>query len=273
LFLPPDLPVLTVRGRAFPERTEPTRAAAQRYDLPLIVLVNGSTASSSEVLAAALQEHDRALVVGEPSFGKGVVESVTELSEGTGLALTTAQYFTPSGRSIQRPIPGTALAAAATGSDLASAAVFRTTSGRFVTSGGGITPDVIVTGRHLDPWVTFLNQRGTFINFSSEYLTTSGRVDRSFEPDSKVLAKFRDYLGRKRIRVPEEYWGQDEEYLKLRIKTELFNLVFGLAVGDEIETRGDPQIQEAASLFPRIHELLNPSTAHTKASNSTTTER
>ncbi|MBI1941436.1 MAG: PDZ domain-containing protein [Acidobacteria bacterium] len=264
LFLPPEQPVLTVRGRAFPERTERTREAPARFDMPLIVLVNGNTASASEVLTAALQEHDRALVVGEPSFGKGVVESVAELSEGTGLALTTAQYFTPSGRSIQRPIPGTVLAAAATGVDPASDAPFRTASGRQVTPGGGITPDVAVSGPRLDPWVTFLNQRGSFTSFSSEFLTASGRVDRAFEPDSKVLASFRDYLGRHRILVPEEYWGQDEDYLKLRIKTELFNLVFGLAVGEEVETRGDPQVQEALSLFPKISQLMKPSAHKTQ---------
>src|SRR5207245_6291489 len=80
------------------------------FDFPLIVLVNENTASAAEVVASALQEHDRALIVGEPTFGKGVVQSVMGLSEKTGLALTTAQYFTPSGRSIQRPLPGTALA-------------------------------------------------------------------------------------------------------------------------------------------------------------------
>ena len=76
---------------------------------PIVTLVNGETASAAEVLAAALQEHDRAVIAGLPTYGKGVVQSVTELSEQTGLALTAGQYFTPSGRSIQRPLAGTAL--------------------------------------------------------------------------------------------------------------------------------------------------------------------
>ncbi|HUU15400.1 MAG TPA: S41 family peptidase [Terriglobia bacterium] len=270
LFLPPDQTVLTVRGRAFPERTERTRAVAARFEMPLIVLINGNTASASEVLAAALQEHDRALIVGEPSFGKGVVETVSELSEGTGLVLTTAQYFTPSGRSLQRPIPGTLLAEATAGADPASEATpeFRTAGGRPLTSGGGITPDVVAPGRELDPWVTFLNQRGTFTTFSSEFLTTGERVNRSFEPDAPVLARFRDFLDRQRIRVPEEYWGEDQDFLKLRIKTELFNLVFGLDVGEEIETRSDPQVRKAASLFPKIPQLLKPSAPKKKSSPS-----
>ena len=110
LFLKPDTLVMTMRGRSSPEKAQRTSAASKQFDLPMIILVNGDTASASEVLAAALQEHDRAVIAGEPTYGKGVVQSVTALSENTGLALTTAQYFTPSGRSIQRPLPGTALA-------------------------------------------------------------------------------------------------------------------------------------------------------------------
>ena len=110
LFLKPDTLVMTMRGRSSPEKAHRTSRASKQFDLPMIILVNGDTASAAEVLAAALQEHDRAVIAGEPTYGKGVVQSVTALSENTGLALTTAQYFTPSGRSIQRPLPGTALA-------------------------------------------------------------------------------------------------------------------------------------------------------------------
>jgi carboxyl-terminal processing protease len=275
LFLPAEQAVLTVRGRSRPEKTENTRPVGARFETPLIVLINGNTASAAEVLAAALQEHDRALIVGQPSFGKGVVESVSELSEGTGLVLTTAHYFTPCGRSLQRPIPGTLLAEATAGGDPASGArpEFRTAAGRPVTSGGGITPDVLVPGRELDPWVTFLNQRGTFTTFSSEFLTTSGRVKRSFEPDAAVLSKFRDFLERQRIRVPEEYWGEDQDFLKLRIKAELFSLVFGLDVAEEIETRADPQVQKAASLFPKISQLLKASAPKKVTSPSKQTGR
>lgn len=259
LFLKPDVLVLTQRGRSMPEKSYRTQALPTRFDFPLVVLVNGSTASAAEVFVAALQEHDRALIVGEPTYGKGVVESVAALSANTGLALTTAQYFTPSGRSIQRPIPGTALETPekglATSPDPASA--FKTDSGRAVAPGGGITPDVVLPATTRDPWVTFLNQRGAFTSFASEYLTLHGKVTRDFAPDAQTLAGFRDYLDRQNIRVPEEYWGPDQDYLKLRIKTEIFNLVFGLAAGDEVETRGDPHVQQGAALFPRISGLLH----------------
>ena len=235
--------------------------------MPLIILVNGNTASAAEILAAGLEEHDRALVVGEPTFGKGVVQRVIPLSDKSGLALTTAQYFTPSGRSIQRPLPGTALAgeiessltngvSTLSGSAPGSNVAFHTDTGRPISAGGGVTPDVIIPSIELDPWATFLNQRGLFTSFASEYLTLHGRVDESFTPDATALDGLRDFLTRQGIRTPEEFWTPDHDYLKLRIKTEVFNLVFGLTAGDQIEVKGDPQVQKAAALFNKIPALL-----------------
>ncbi|HEV2493115.1 MAG TPA: S41 family peptidase [Terriglobia bacterium] len=266
LFLKPGALVLTVRGRREAEKSYHTIAGPNRFDFPLIVLVNANTASAAEVVTAALQEHDRALIAGEPTFGKGVVESVMGLSEKTGLALTTAQYFTPSGRSIQRPLPGTALA----GVELASSRavgeqpLFHTDDGRPITAAGGVTPDVAIPAPEVDPWATFLNQRGIFTSFASSYLTLHSRVGRSFEPDAQVLTSFQEYLARQQIRAPEEYWKGDQDYLKLRIKTEVVTLAEGLEAGDEIETRADPQVEKAVTLFSRITRLLGaPVGAHT----------
>ncbi len=258
LFFRADTPVLTVRGRAAAEKAYRTPQTPRRFEMPLIVLVNGNTASAAEVVVAALEEHDRALIVGEPTFGKGVVEGVAGLSEKTGLALTTAQYFTPSGRSIQRPLPGTALETPAAGpqSPSGNAPQFHTDNGRPVSAGGGVTPDVQIPSRALDSWATFLNQRGFFSSFASDTLTLHGKVRDSFEPDAKVLESFKDFLTRQEIRVPEKEWQEDQDYLKLRIKTEVFNFVFGLARGDEVEVRGDPQVKRAAALFSKIPRLL-----------------
>jgi carboxyl-terminal processing protease len=252
-----------------PEKAYRTSSTSYRFDLPLVVLVNGDTASAAELLTAALQEHDRAVIAGEPTYGKGVVQSVTPLSENTGLALTTGQYFTSCGRSIQRPLPGTALGIslaqlesgatdAMKSSDPArrSSVAFRTDDGRPVSAGGGIMPDVTIPPRAMDPWLTFLNQTGVFTNFASEHLTLHGKVDDSFEPSSAVVESFRDFLVRNQIRVPEEYWSQDTDFVKLHIKTELFNLVFGLARGNEIEVKGDPQVQQAVSLLIQVPLLL-----------------
>ena len=269
IFLKPDTLVLTTRGRSMPEKVYHSAQLSTNCDLPIVVLVNGSTASAAEVLAAALQEHDRALIAGEPTFGKGVIQAVTELSEQTGLALTAGQYFTPSGRSIQRPLPGTALtfasldnaatpqAKVAAGTDPpADPRTFHTDDARPVTAGGGVTPDVPVPGLTLDPWLTFVTQRGYLTNFAEAYLSTHTRISDSFEPPPEMLGALKDALQRNGVRVPDEYWSEDQDYLRLRLKVELTNLVFGLAKGDEVETKGDPQAQQAAKLFPRIPAIL-----------------
>ena len=257
LFLKPDVLVMTMRGRASPEKAYRATALAKRFDAPLIVLVNGDTASAAEVLAAALQDHDRAVIAGGPTYGKGVVQSVSPLSEDTGLALTTAQYFTPSGRSLQRPIPGTSLASPGRELDPASTSNhFSTDDGRPLSPGGGIAPDIEIPPRNLDPWVSFLNQSGAFTDYASEYLTLHGRAHQTFEPDDATLSDFKDYLTRRGIRTPAEFWGSDQPYLKLRIKVELLNLVYGLSSGEEAETKGDPEVQNAVTLFARIPGIL-----------------
>jgi carboxyl-terminal processing protease len=254
LFLKPGLPILTMQGRGVPEKSYSTARMKVHFSMPIVVLVNGETASAAELLTAALEEHDRAVVAGEDSYGKGVVENVIPLSDATGLALTIAQYFTPSGRSIQRRLPGTALADADPG--IGNSTHFHTDNGRPVSAGGGIHPDVVIPPRALDPWAVFLNQRGLFTDFASQYITYHPDLTRSFEPDTDVMTEFRNFLASRRVRTPLEYWVSDQDYLKLRIKMEVFNLVFGLTAGNEVEIKGDPQVQKALEVFPRIPEIL-----------------
>jgi carboxyl-terminal processing protease len=263
LFLPAGKLVLTISGRALPEKSYRTIASSPVYRKPLIVLVNGETASAAEVVTAALQDHDRALIVGEPTFGKGVVESVMKLSDQTGLALLTAEYFTPSGRSIQRPLPGTALAHPELGRAVkdaaegtANATHFRTDDGRTVTGGGGVTPEVTLPPETIDPWLSFLEQRGAFTSYASEYVNAHSKVAKTFEPDRNVMDDFKGYLHQQGIMTPAKYWKVDQNLLKTRIKTEVINLVFGLAMGNKVETRSDPQVRKAAALLPQVSRLL-----------------
>jgi carboxyl-terminal processing protease len=266
IFLKPGAVVLTVEGRAVPQKTYSTMPVPFHVDAPLIVLVNGSTASAAEVLAAGLQDHDRALVVGESTFGKGVVENVIPLSDDMGLALLTAEYFTPSGRSIQKPLPGTALQNPALGLRAASVdprspdvPVFHTDDGRPVRAAGGVSPDVSALDWKLDPWLTFLNQTGMFTSFASAYVAIYHPIAKTFEPDTATLGIFRNFLASQRIRSPQPYWSQDQEYLEERIRTEIFNLVFGLDYGNQIAAQGDPQVRKAVALFPEISKLLRSS--------------
>ena len=271
LFLKQGEVVLTTRGRKMPEKVYHVPATPKHYDLPIVTLVNGDTASAAEVLAAALQEHDRAAVAGLPTYGKGVVQSVEELSEDTGLAITAGQYFTPSGRSIQRPLPGTALTfaslspsadpqakTAGTGNGPAArgTAAFHTDNGRPVTMGGGVTPDVTIAAPTDDPWLAFVTQRGYVTNYAGSYLTTHSRLVEPIEVSPEMLEEFKQNLLQTGVRVPDGYWSKDQEILKVRIKVELTSLAFGLDRGEEFSTRSDPQAQKAASLFPRVAEIL-----------------
>src|SRR5271170_1623528 len=111
-FLQPGQKLLSVKGRSLEDQSVEVPKTAAPYDFPLAVLVNAKTASAAEILTGALQDHDRAVVLGEPSFGKGLVQSVFPLSGSSGLALTVAYYYTPSGRSIQKPLQSGQLEAA-----------------------------------------------------------------------------------------------------------------------------------------------------------------
>jgi carboxyl-terminal processing protease len=265
--------IATTRGRGLKEQIYRAPQMPRHYDFPIVTLVNGDTASAAEVLAAALQEHDRAVIAGLPTYGKGVVQSVMPLSEQTGLALTAGQYFTPSGRSIQRPLAGTALTFAslsssaipgekaakpAAGADPAkpSSPTFHTDDGRPVTLGGGITPDVPLEAQPDDPWLVFITQRGYLTGYAETYLTAHGKLAEPFDVSPEMLEDFKASLMRNGVRVPDEYWSKDQDKLKLRLRVELTNLVYGLEKGDRLEAQGDPQVQKAANLFPRVAEIL-----------------
>ncbi|MGH9430547.1 MAG: hypothetical protein ACRD3T_03300, partial [Terriglobia bacterium] len=142
------------------------------------------------------------------------------------------------------------------GAETAKPSSFRTDDGRPVTGGGGVTPDVAVTPLTMDPWESFLDQRGLFTSFASEYLATHAKVEKTFDPDQKLMEDFKDYLHRQGILTPAKYWGKDQSLLKTRIKTEIINLVFGLDMGNQIQARSDPQVQKAVSLLPRLSILL-----------------
>ncbi len=273
LFLRPNVTVLTTRGRAMPEKDYHATTMPRHYDQPMVVLVNGETASAAEVLAAALQDHDRAVIAGQPTFGKGVVQSVVELSEETGLALTAGQYFTPSGRSIQRPIAGTALTFASLSPSAApkpdapkpssgadptppAAGAFHTDDGRPVGVGGGITPDVEIPGHVDDPWLMFITQRGYVTSYAESYLSVHGKLAEPFDVSPVMLEDFKQSLEGNGVRVPDGFWASDQDILKIRLKVELINLVYGLDRGEEVATRGDTQTQQAAALFPRVAQIL-----------------
>ena len=236
IFLPAGEQVVSMRGRAVPEKIFSTPVPNPHYNFPVVVLVNGDSASAAEIVAGALQDHSRAVILGERSFGKATVQSVLPLSDGMGMALTTAEYLTPSGRSLQRPL----------GTDWATGG---SSYGQAEPEGGGIVPDVTAKSWQLDSWTQFLKRRTVIVNFAQYYLAAWGGVKEDFEVSEKVMERFRDFLKRAGIRIPKSSWKNNRAYLKARIQVELFNLTVGLRKGDEVQARHDPLVQKAVEVL------------------------
>jgi carboxyl-terminal processing protease len=244
LFLAPGATVVTVRGRSQPERVEKVPGKNEPYRFAVAVIINGKSASASEIVSGALQDHDRGVVVGEPSFGKGLVESVFPLSEGTGVALTTAMYYTPSGRSIQKPLDAARFALAPTTAQPKEPQSYKTAGGRVVTGGGGITPDETVFLESPSRLRAVLDASGSFTSFATEYLARNS-VDERFEVASGLMDDFKVFLAQRSIQPSLAEWSREREFIRNRLKAEIFNQSLGVDKGDEVEAQRDPQILKA----------------------------
>jgi carboxyl-terminal processing protease len=247
LFLNPGQTIFTVRGRRFPEKTETVPAGAKPYGCKLAILIDGKSASAAEIVTGALQDHDRATVLGEPSYGKGLVQSVYPMSQGTGLALTTALYYTPSGRSIQKPLDAARFELAATTAHPNQAKEFRTDGGRVVTGGGGIQPDIVVAPPAMNRLRAVLEASASFTVFATEYLRDH-TVTEQFAVTPELLNQFQEFLAARNIQPGVSEWSQEGDFVTNRLKTEIFNQAFGVAKGDEVEAERDPAIQRARAV-------------------------
>jgi len=249
LFLPPKSRILTIRGRATQADEVTVPETASPYAFPVAILVNGKTASAAEIVAGALQDHDRATLVGEPSFGKGLVQSVFPLSEGTGLALTTAFYYTPSGRSIQKPLREGRLGNATTLPAGPEEAAHRTDSGRPLKGGGGLHPDHLVHPPASTRLRLVLEATASFTNFATEYLRKTPSLPEDFEVTPALLDDFQAFLSQRNIRPGVSEWSADRDWIRSRLEQEILNQALGVEKGDEVEARRDPQVLKALEVL------------------------
>jgi carboxyl-terminal processing protease len=248
LFLQPGAQVVTLRGRHVPEKTEVVPTIAEPYDFKLAILVDAKSASASEIVSGAMQDHDRATILGEVSFGKGLVQSVFPLSENTGLALTTALYYTPSGRSIQKPLDVSKFELAGATANPNAKLSFHTDKGRTVAGGGGIQPDLVVYPAPMNRLRAVLEASGSFPDFATEYLRDN-QITQDFEITPAILDRFRVFLTERRIQPSVAQWSAETDFVSNRLLTEIFNQAFGVAKGDEVEARRDPVIQKAVEVL------------------------
>jgi carboxyl-terminal processing protease len=263
--------VVSQKGRAFPDQVYRVAHGEEGKKYPIVVLVNRNTASAAEIVSGALQDHDRALIVGETTFGKGLVQTVFQLSENTGLALTTYHYYTPSGRLIQRNYNGVSLydyyyvRDDAAKPDKSNLEVKLTDSGRTVYGGGGITPDEKIPELKATPFQSNLLRNYAFFNFSKNYLATH-TVSRSFVVDDAVLQNFKDFLKSQQIDYTDADIAGALDWVKESIKSELFTSQFGQLEGLKVRAEWDPQIAKAIDYLPAAQALED----HLAASQKTT---
>jgi carboxyl-terminal processing protease len=245
---------------------------------PMIVVTSRNSASASEIVTGSLQDHDRALVVGEETFGKALVQSVYKISENAGLALTTGHYFTPSGRMIQRPWDQafdeylTYSMREQNGQREHSAAQLKyTDAGRKVYGGGGIEPDKFFVGpvQGFNPtrFSRMLLGRQSFQDFSERYtaegdtrmsVATKGkkRVAKGFVVDDAMMTDFRSYLETMKIKIDEDAYKKDLDFIKAEIHYEIDDALFGVTEAQKNIVAKDPQSQYAFAQFPDAVKLL-----------------
>src|SRR5512142_429593 len=229
-FLKKGAVIVSHRGRSSPEKVYRASHGNGGRNYPIVVLVNRGTASAAEIVSGAIQDHDRGLIVGETTFGKGLVQTVYPLSENTGLALTTAKYYTPSGRLIQRDYTGVSLYdyyynRESLGSN-ANREVRMTDSGRTVYGGGGITPDVKIPTPKSNRFQEDLLQHYAFFNFAKHYMINH-HIQKNFEVDDQVMNDFRKFLDDQKVPYTENDLVQNIDWVKANIKSELFISEFG----------------------------------------------
>lgn len=263
MFLDKGEIVVSHRGRSSPERPYYALRGNQGVQVPLVVLINGQSASASEIVAGSIQDHDRGLIVGETSFGKGLVQTQYPLSEDTALLLTTARYYTPSGRLIQRDYKNISLYDYHYNPQPPRAPEVKLTdSGRQVFGQGGITPDDVVTMPKLDDFQQLLLRRGVFYpfqqgvgDFTRYYLGAKPDVTKDFVVDDGVLDQFRKYLGQQHIKYTEPDLQDNLTWLKWKIKREVVTAVFGVNDGYKVELQEDAQVQKGIELIPQARAL------------------
>ena len=237
-FLEPGQTILSVKGRSIKDQTVEVPKTATPYKFPLAILVNEKTASAAEILTGALQDHDRAVVLGVPSYGKGLVQNVFPLTGNTALALTTAFYYTPSGRSIQKPLPSGHLEIEK------QSETFHTDSGRKVTGGGGIQPDVIVAPEGETRLRVALDASGVITSFATEFILRHD-VKPDFQVSDSTLEDFQVYASEHDIQPSVGEWTTERDWVQSRLKQEIFNQALGVAKGDEVEAHRDPVVRAA----------------------------
>jgi carboxyl-terminal processing protease len=268
-FLDKGAKIVYTKGRT-PDSAQEYMAPGkhEKIDMPLVVVVNRGSASASEIVAGAIQDHDRGLVVGETSWGKGLVQSVYTLQYGAGLALTTSKYYTPSGRNIQRDyssfydyyVADENEDGTATETPLKDRTQFKTDTGRIVYGGGGITPDIVSKPEPLSRTTQLLEVRSAMFNYGVEYVAKHPDVTKEVAVTPQVMEDFIRYASSKDLATAADIREvlqkpNDRKYIERVLKAEIVAAKFGYDASYPYRLQGDTQIEKALEVFPQAQQL------------------
>jgi carboxyl-terminal processing protease len=292
-FIPNDKTVVSVKGRSRYARTQELKTSGAADDqYPLIVLVNGSSASASEIVAGALQDYGRALIVGTDSFGKGLVQRVFQLPFGTGLTLTTARYYTPFGRSLQRDYSSGSIYEYYTHSNSMTSdsgedapepkpagSPVTTPDGRVLYGGRGIEPDVVVKPEAFGELKFRINEAAFFFVrdlvagkiAGFESYKTEKQDQLTLLPPNALPVTDKLYEAFRKFAAADKAYGLSaanidgaSDFAKLRVRQELATANHSNEAGAQVLLEADPQVLKAAELMPRAAAMVEKSIAFTK---------
>jgi carboxyl-terminal processing protease len=261
-FLRKDQTIVSHRGRAEPEQVFRAKTGNHGRQYPIVLLVDRNSASASEIVAGALQDHDRAWVLGENTFGKGLVQAQFPLAEDSALLLTIARYYTPSGRLIQRDYSHRSFFDYYyhRDEDVQSPTDVKVTdSGRTVYGGGGITPDEKFPALLYNTFQRRLLAPvpGAFYHFGSVFFgSAEPRLPQGWSADDAVVQRFHDYLRQQGVEFAEAEFAENRDWVRERLQQELYSRAFDKRSADRIALSGDPEVRHALESLPRAHALL-----------------
>jgi carboxyl-terminal processing protease len=258
-FLDKNQLIVSQHGRASADRPYVARNGNHGRNYPIVVLVNRGSASAAEIVSGSLQDHDRAWILGETTFGKGLVQTVFPLQEDTGLALTTAHFYTPSGRLIQRDYtnkPFYEYYYNRDGQARNPEDVKTTDSGRTVYGGGGITPDQKYETPKMDSLEVTLFRDGLFDFTRSYFATHNATLSKDWMPGADTVEDLHDFLLKQGVKFTEAQFTTDHDWITRNLAKEMYTTAFNVDVASQMFERTDPEVLRAAEAMPQAAALV-----------------